>query len=259
ANGTGITGVDELPGKANYFRGRDPAGWLTGVSTYRRVQYSNLYPGIDLVYYGSQRRLEYDFVLSAGADAGRIRAVLDGVDEASVGERGELILRVGARTLVQPRPRVYQEISGERQEVFGGYVLLAENEVGFELGEYDRAQRLTIDPVLDFSSYLGGSGSDAARGITLDSAGNVYLVGQTSSLDFLSADSSIQGAYGGGPADAFVVKLSADGRTVLYATYLGGTDDDVAYAVAVDPFGEACVTGYTRSADFPTVNAVQPH
>jgi hypothetical protein len=254
---TEIVGMAELPGKANYLRGRDRSGWRTGIRTYAKVKYSNLYPGIDLVYYGNQSRLEYDFIVAPGANANAIRVALKGADGVVVGEGGELVLRVGDRTVTQLPPRVYQEVDGERREISGGYVLVADRELAFRLGAYDRRNRLVIDPVLEFSTYLGGSRYDYARGIALDSEGNIYLAGQTSSTDFETTDSAFQQTYAGGAADAFVMKLSADGLRALYSTYLGGTDEDVAYGVGVDRWGQACLTGYTRSSDFPTVNALQ--
>ncbi|HYR55669.1 MAG TPA: SBBP repeat-containing protein [Myxococcaceae bacterium] len=259
AKAASIDGLAQLPGQANYLLGRDASKWRTGVSTYARVKYSNLYPGIDLVYYGNQQKLEYDLVVAPGADAEGIRLALEGVGRIAIGEGGELVLGVGDRTVTQDPPRVYQGVDGERREVQGGYVLVAERELAFRLGNYDRGRALVIDPVLSFSTYVGGSRYDYGRGIAVDSAGNVYLAGQASSSDFMTTDSVVQRYYGGGPSDAFVMKISSDGSTVLYSTYLGGSGEDVAYGVGVDRWGQACLTGYTKSTDFPTVNALQDH
>ena len=253
-----IAGMSRLPGTANYFRGRDPAKWRTGVPTYAQVKYSNLYPGIDLVYYGKPRRLEYDFIVAPGADVDQIRMAVKGASRVGLGEGGELVLTVGDRTVTQARPRVYQDVGGRRREISAEYVLAPEGELTFRLGAYDRAHGLVIDPVLDFSTFVGGSRYDSANGIAVDSEGNIYLAGQTSSSDFAITDLAFQHNFRGGSADAFVMKLSADGLTTLYSTYLGGEGDDVAYGVGVDGSGDACVTGYTRSTDFPTFNALQP-
>ena len=257
AKAASIDGLARLPGQANYLLGRDASKWRTGISTYARVKYSNLYPGIDLVYYGNQQKLEYDLVVAPGADAEVIRLALEGVSRIAIGEGGELVLDVGDRKVTQDPPRIYQEVNGERREVPGGYVLVAERELAFRLGNYDHGRALVIDPVLNFSTYVGGSRYDYGRGIAVDSAGNVYLVGQSSSSDFRTTDSAFQQYYGGGTSDAFVVKLSPDGSTELYSTYLGGSGEDVAYGVGVDRWGQACLTGYTKSTDFPTVNALQ--
>ena len=217
-----IAGMSRLPGTANYFRGRDPAKWRTGVPTYAQVKYSNLYPGIDLVYYGKPRRLEYDFIVAPGADVDQIRMAVKGASRVGLGEGGELVLTVGDRTVTQARPRVYQDVGGRRREISAEYVLAPEGELTFRLGAYDRAHGLVIDPVLDFSTFVGGSRYDSANGIAVDSEGNIYLAGQTSSSDFAITDLAFQHNFRGGSADAFVMKLSADGLTTLYSTYLGG-------------------------------------
>jgi len=257
AQAASIDGQARLPGQANYLLGRDASQWRTGISTWARVKYSDLYPGIDLVYYGNQQKLEYDLIVAPGADTGAIRLALEGASRVAIGEGGGLVFDVGGKTLTQDPPRVYQEVDGRRREVKGDYVLVAEREVAFRLGQYDRKRALVIDPVLIFSTYVGGSRYDYGRGIAVDAAGDVYLAGQSSSSDFRTTDSAVQQSYGGGTSDAFVVKITSDGSTVLYSTYLGGSGEDVAYGVGVDRFGQACLTGYTKSTDFPTVNALQ--
>ena len=252
-----IAGVTQLPGRANYFRGRDRASWRAGIPTYAKVKYSRVYPGIDVVYYGNQDRLEYDFVVAPGADPGRIRLAVEGVTRMEIGGGGELVLQVGERKVTQLPPRIYQEVGGIRRAVRGHYRLTSGNELAFQLADYDRRRRLVIDPVIDFSTYVGGTGFDYVRGVATDSLGNVYLVGETGSFDLPVTDGAVQPTYAGGPSDAFVMKLSPDGLTAIYTTYLGGSRADVGYGIGVDALGQAYLTGYTVSADFPLVNPRQ--
>src|SRR6266851_3687929 len=259
AKAASIDGLARLPGQANYLLGRDASKWRTGISTYARVKYSNLYPGIDLVYYGNQQKLEYDLVVAPGADAEVIRLALEGVSRIAIGEGGELVLDVGDRKVTQDPPRIYQEVNGERREVPGGYVLVAERELAFRLGNYDHGRALVIDPVLNFSTYVGGSRYDYGRGVGVDRWGQACLTGYTKSTDFPTVN-ALQGQLGGGEGDldAFVVKLTADGGNIIYSTYLGGSDADTGRAIAVDADGSAYIAGITNSRDFPVVNAFQP-
>src|SRR5882724_9962921 len=170
-----LTGLDELPGKANYFIGKDPARWRTNVPTYAKVQYRNVYPGIDLVYYGKQRQLEYDFVVAPGADPKKIVLGFKGADKLEIDAQGELVLHTTGGDIRQHKPVIYQEIDGVRQEIAGGYVIKSGKRAGFQLAAYDTTQRLIIDPVvLSYSTYLGGSGSggDEGNGIAVDAGGN---------------------------------------------------------------------------------------
>lgn len=255
-------GVEELPGRVNYFIGRDPKSWRRGVKTYRRVRYRGIYPGVDLVYYGRQGRLEYDLLIAAGADPKVIELAVEGRGALTVDARGDLLLNQG--TLRLRKPVLYQEVNGMRRQVFGGYVLRGRRRAGFHVGEYDRARPLVIDPVLVFSTYLGGSGDENVSGasddvsttaIALDADGNVYVAGNTTSVDFPTA-SPFQRAYKGN-TDAFVAKLDPTGSRLLYCTYLGGSELDRAFGMAVDRTGHAYVAGRTHSSDFPTVNAFQ--
>jgi hypothetical protein len=325
-------GVDELPGKSNYFRGEDPAQWRTDIPRFRAVRYSDVYPGIDLVYHDNGPELEYDFVVAPGVDPSSIRLRFAGVDVAQVNAAGELVLQIGREQLRQPRPVVYQDTDHGRVEVLGQYVLgrPAEDppdatgvcEVHFAVGAYDPSRPLVIDPTLVYSTYLGGSGdldrglaiaadsagnayitgsvgstnfptagpiqptnagstdafvtklntagtalvystylggagADFGTGIAVDGAGNVYVAGSTTSSNFPTV-AALQPAHGGGFRDAFVAKLNPAGNALIYATYLGGSQDDEAAAIACDTAGNAYVTGYTASANFPTQNALQP-
>ncbi|HEV3278883.1 MAG TPA: SBBP repeat-containing protein [Terriglobia bacterium] len=259
-----ISGLDEMTGKSNYLIGNDPANWRLGVANYAKVRYRNAYPGIDVVYYGNQRRLEYDFVVAAGADPRLIQIALAGAS-ASADHRGDLVLEAGRRSVRLTKPIAYQtDARGGRQNVRVEYVLGRPHARGnsrqiatFRLAAYDHARPLIIDPVaLVRSTYLGGSGKDAGYGIGVDSAGNAYVAGSTASLNFPTA-ACFQCANAGG-IDAFVTAINAGGTAFIYSTYLGGSGTDVAYGIAADVNGFAFVTGSTTSRNFPLVFPLQP-
>jgi len=248
------SGIEELSGKANYFIGSDAKTWQTGVSLFRRVKYADVYPGVDLVYYGNHRQLEYDFILRPGANPDDIQWRIEGADSVELGANGDLIVRVAGAQLVQRRPRVYQRRGDETRELQGAYALATGNRVQFRVGGYDRSQPLVIDPVLSFSTYAGGSAEDYARGIAVDSSG-IYVVGSTISPNFPVANArqpTLAGNF-----DAFLLKLNSTGSALIYATYLGGSGNDFGSAVAVDGAGNAYVTGWTLSTNFPTANPRQ--
>jgi hypothetical protein len=244
-----VKGIEEQPGRSNYFIGNDPAKWRTNVAHFARVQYSHVYPGVDLVYYGNQRQLEYDFVVAPGTDPGAIRLAFDGARDASLDRGGDLVLRLPEGGEVRQRkPVIYQEVGGQREEVAGHYVLKGEREVGFEIGEYDASRPLVIDPVLSYSSYLGGSRVEEGWGIAVDSFGNAYVTGRTQSTDFPTVNSR---PPGNDSNDVFVTKINPSGSAMVYSTYLGGRQTDQGFGVAVDSTGHAYVTGFTHSPDFP--------
>jgi hypothetical protein len=246
-----VSGLDEQPGKANYFIGKDPAQWRTNVPTYAKVQYQNVYPGIDLVYYGNQRQLEYDFVVAPGADPKKIVLAFKGANKVEIDAQGDLVLHAPGGDVRQHKPIVYQEIDGIRQEIAGRYVRKSAKRVGFEVAAYDTSRPLVIDPiVLSYSTYLGGSDSDSARAIAVDADGNAYVTGATSSINFPTTAGSFKPASN--TSDAFITKLNPAGSALVYSTYLGGSDSDSGLGVAVDAAGNAYVTGTTRSSDFPT-------
>jgi hypothetical protein len=379
-----VVGADPRQGRINYLTGRDPSTWHTNVPTFARVRYEQIYSGVDLVYHGAGGSLEYDFIVAPDVDPDVIRVDFAGVDDVRVESSGELSLRVRGAEVRQRKPIAYQELADGRQEVPVGYVATVDGQIGFALGEYDRSRPLVIDPVLVYSTYLGGTAAennfqyDLANDIAVDAAGNTYVTGLTGSSDFPTADPlftaggqfvakfdpagsliystylpafrfagfelftttypeievdasgqvfvtgfadsdfpTTPGAYqetgsgwfvmklspegsavvystfvpigphlavdaGGnvylagqglptsgfpainplptdrGPRDARVAKLNATGSALVYAVSLGGSADDQASGIAVDGTGSAYVTGVTNSADFPTVNAVQP-
>lgn len=250
-------GLEKQTAKVNYLSGSDPKNWKTGISTYAKVQYNNIYPGIDVIYYGNQQKIEYDFVVAPHADYSQIKLKFNGAEKLAVNEAGNLVLTVAeGKELIQQKPEIYQEKNNQRQKVEGSYVLQGEDEVAFVVAAYDREKTLVIDPTLFYSTYLGGSGWDAGYGIAVDSAGSTYVTGYTSSINF-PTNNAYQVNFGGGLKDVFVAKFSPDGSSLIYSTYLGGNEEEWANGIAVDPSGSAYVTGFTKSADFPTNNAYQ--
>jgi uncharacterized protein (TIGR03437 family) len=251
-------GLEKLPGVSNYFLGKDPTKWRTDVPHYARIQYEGVYPGIDLVWYGNQRRLEYDFVVAPGADPNQIQVAYEGVESLSVDAGGDLVLRTALGEVRQLRPRVYQDIGEKRVEVGARYSMLARNRVSFELARYDRKRELRIDPVvLGYSTYLGGVAPDWGNAIAVDGAGSAYVTGSTQSTDFPTQSAYQATIYHWGQWDVFVTKLTPAGNALVYSTYLGGRDTDYGYGIAVDAAGSAYVMGHTKSIDFPTQSAYQ--
>ena len=246
-----ISGIDELPGRSNYFIGTDPKQWHTGVPTYAAVKYDSVYPGIDLIYHGSQGQLEYDFRLNPGADPHVIELSFPGGSKLTVNRSGELIIKLAGGELIEHAPVIFQENGGQRHAVEGRYVLRGKGRVGFRLGNYDRSRPLVIDPTLVYSTYLGGSANDQANSIAIDTRGNTYITGFAQSIDFPTTMDAYQPALKGF-ANVFVSKMNPAGSALLYSTYLGGSGSDTGLGIAVDDSGNAYVTGSTRSSDFPT-------
>ncbi len=273
-------GGDRLEAKLNILVGRDRADWKTGLGMFGRVRFGEVYPGVDVEYYGNGGRLEYDFVVGAGVDPGVVRLGLEGAKGARIDSSGDLMIGIGGGELCQLRPVAYQDMGqGVRQQVEASYVLnevAGRYEVGFELGEYDRGRALVIDPVVVYAAYLGGSAYDVARRMVLQGSGRVVVVGETASLNLpvanplmvtnvLGAGSWMEywgGVNAGGPGadvgnilgtDAMVAGFSADGSTLEFCTYLGGGAIDAAVDVAEDAEGNLLVYGLTQSADFPVV------
>jgi hypothetical protein len=302
-----VTGLDKLPGKSNYFIGNDPKQWRANVPNYARVKYEQILPGIDLVFYGNQRQLEFDFVIAPGVDPGAIRLAIETGNrkfekrksklenpktKICIDADGDLVISIDGSELRFHKPVVYQPeesrqlsvVSSQLQDETGAanpksqiqnrkfmdahYVLVANNEVRFKVSGYDKTRPLVIDPVMTYSTYLGGTGLDYANGIAVDAAGNAYVVGYTNSTDFPLSNPA-QAAPGGGTCgsgldiypcfDVFVAKLNAAGTALVYSTYIGGSGEDYGMGIALDAStGSACVTGYTNSADFPLANPIQP-
>ncbi|HLH43202.1 MAG TPA: SBBP repeat-containing protein, partial [Bryobacteraceae bacterium] len=319
----------DQPGKTNYFIGDDPARWLKDVPRYGRIEYREVYPGIDLAYYGAAGQLEYDFVLGPHANPRRIRMQIEGAEQIEIDGQGDLVIHVAGSEIREKRPVVYQQTPGGRRLVEARYVALGGNRVGFETESYDPAKPLVIDPSIVFSTFFGGAGNDGALGVVLDANGNFYVTGFTRSAPISGAqfgqpftgtppdgkggpgiaeyvakisptgallfityfggtsdqigghialDSSnniyvagntassnfptlnpFQKNFGGGTYDAYLLKLNSAGNSLIYSTYLGGSGDDFAYGIQVDSFGEPYIVGQTSSTNFPTANATQPH
>jgi photosystem II stability/assembly factor-like uncharacterized protein len=316
-----IRGVDELQFKSNYFIGKDETKWRTGISNFAKVHYEQVYVGIDMIFYGRQQQLEYDFQIAAGVNPAKITLALEGAKSLRLDAKGDLVLLVGGKEMRQRKPMAFQEINGVRQNVAVRYVRKGNKQIGFQLGRYDKSKPLVIDPVLVYGTYLGGNStdngnaiavdangsayvtgttisidfplvnplppgpsnsrklfisklnptgtaliyssfigsghsSDIARDVKVNSSGNAYVVGQTNSENFPVAN-AIQAQLAGG-IDAYVMKLSPTGSSLVFSTYLGGMEDDVANSVAVDGNDNAIIVGLTHSTNFPVVNALQP-
>jgi Beta-propeller repeat/FG-GAP-like repeat len=252
-----VTGGEELPGKSNYFIGNDPSKWRIDVPNYGRVEYDSVYPGVDLVYYGHQGQLESDFIVGTGVDAGAIRLRIEGARRVRINRQGDVELKMGGGEVVLGKPLVYQRSEGESEKhiIAGRYTVKGRGEIGFEVASYDKREPLIIDPVLRYSTYLGGNGDDTGNGIAVDAEGNAYVIGSTSSSNFPTAN-PLAGASAGGQ-DVFVTKLNAAGNALVYSTYLGGSGTDYGYGIAVDADGNAYVTGETDSTNFPTASPFQ--
>jgi hypothetical protein len=297
-----VTSTDELPGKANYFIGNDPKKWRTNIPTYAKVKYQDVYPGVDLIYYGNEGELEYDFVVAPGADPGLILLAIDdtekvrqkAADEAipklktensklnllqSTGNQesaidaslrieadGDLIVNTKASKIRFHKPIAYQlavdheaqSTTHKRTPVDAHYVEIASKQVRFALGKFDHSRPLFIDPVVSYSTFLGGTGSTYGTAIAVDGSGNSYVTGSTDSLDFPTLnpyENTCQGCSSG--RNTFITKLNAAGTALIYSTYLGGSFSVEAAGITVDASGNVYVTGITDSSDLPIVNALQ--
>jgi hypothetical protein len=248
-----LQGREELPGKVNYYLGNDPRQWHTNIATYTRVEYQNVYNGIDLVYYGNQQQLEYDFIVAPGADPRTITLGFTGANHLDL-DQGDLVLRTAGGDIRQHKPFLYQDVGGVRQEIAGSFLLLDQHQVGFRVGAYDAGKPLVIDPpMIAYSSYLGGTGDDNGNGIGVDSAGNAYVTGYTTMPDLITPQAVH--CYPPCPAggyDAFVSQVDPTGSQLLWTTYLGGDQTDIGTGLAVGGDGNIYVTGYTDSTNFPT-------
>ena len=264
-----VSGAGEMPGKVNYFIGNDPKKWHSNIPTYGKVQYRDAYPGVDLTYYGSQGQLEYDFAVSPGADPRSIRLRLRGADKRHVSPRGDLILSTRAGEVRLRKPEIYQtlpvsentklpnkgsKLALTRHPVSGHYVLRRHNEIGFEVGAYDHARPLIIDPVLVYSSYLGGSNDEKLSGMDLASGDEMVVTGDTASDDY-PTENPYQSTLGGsGARNVFITELSSDGASLVFSTYLGGSQQDGGWGLVVDSSGNIYVDGFTSSGDFPVTS-----
>jgi hypothetical protein len=252
-----VSGQDKLPGVSNYYVGSDPSQWRTNIPNYGQVQYQNVYPGIDLVYHGSsQTQLEYDLVVNPGAHVGEIRLGISGVDSMSLDGQGDLVLHTATGDVVQQAPLVYQMIGGVQRSVSARYVLQNNGTIGFAVGGYDASLPLVIDPIIEYSTYLGGVNDSAARGIAADGLSGTFIAGSTTSTNFPTTSGAFQ-SHSAGEADAFLAELNAQGNALMFSTYFGGSGGDFANGIAFEPVGNIFITGETTSTDFPTLNPLQ--
>jgi Beta-propeller repeat len=263
-----IIAENPLRGRVNYLVGNDPSRWRTGLPTYGSVRYAGVYPGVDLVYYGTQGRLEYDFIVAPGGDTRPIRLKFEGAQQCRLDRQGDLVIRAKGGEIGFEKPVVYQVREGKHETVNGTFKIVGKREVGFIVGPYDRTRPLVIDPVLAYSTYLGGSTSDSATAIAVDASGSAYVTGYTSSNDFPITASAVQTtnkALANQAYNVFVTKFTADGSGLAYSTYLGGSGQSAAASggvnfgdspsgIAIDSTGSAYVTGFTYSLDFPVTS-----
>ncbi|MGQ9618212.1 MAG: SBBP repeat-containing protein [Candidatus Aminicenantia bacterium] len=248
-----IDGKERLNYKVNYYNGNKRRGRVENIPVTRAVEYRNLYKNIDMKIYGLGNQIKYDFVVNHGGNPEDILFEFEGAERIRIDDEGNIIADTNSGSITFKTPFAYQE--GGR-EVAIKFKKISKKKFGFETGNYDRGKTLIIDPpVIIFSTYIGGKNDDFGYSVTMDSSGFLYITGSTFSTDFPIAN-SYQGANAGSP-DIFITKISPDGGSLIYSTYLGGSKDDIGYSIAVDSEGYAYITGQTRSGDFPLINAYQ--
>jgi hypothetical protein len=243
-------GLEPTGGFSHYLRGRDPRNWKVRQRHYAKVRYSQIYPGVDVVFYGNARQLEYDVVLAPGADPRMVRLTMQGARKLRLTAAGDLVAETARGELLLKAPVAYQVRQGGRTEVTSHF-LLHKHEIGFEIGTYDTSLPLVIDPVISFATYLGGNAADTVTAMTLDSSNNIYLTGYTASPNFPVTGNAFRSVYEGGGRDVFIAKMSATGNQLLFATYLGGDLDETPVGIVVDSLGNVTIAGNTQSADYP--------
>jgi uncharacterized repeat protein (TIGR01451 family) len=251
-----VRGESRLPGVSNYFVGNNPSSWHTEVPQFARVSYRGVYPGIDLAYYGKQGKLEYDFNVAPGADPKRVALVFEGIEKMTVDADGELVLTMAGNSIRLHAPSACQMRGGAREPVTSRFVMLAGNKVGFEIGTYDQSRELVIDPILTYSTYLGGSGAETLPQVAVDSGFNFYVAGSTASTNFPTTSGVLQTTLKGA-ANVFITKFDSNGSAIAYSTYLGGNGTDASVGIGVDQGFNVYVAGTTSSSNFPTVGGFQ--
>jgi len=247
---THSVGLERLPGKTNYYIGKDSTRWLTNLPNYARVQFKEVYPGIDVVYYGKQGELEYDLALAPGADSEKIQLQVEGAEDIQIDHNGDLSITAGSGAVHFRKPIIYQEGKTGKQVIAGGFVPLSKDTIGFAIGAHDNQLPLVVDPVLSYSSVIDVNNTTQPQGITADSEGNAYITGYTSATNYPTVN-AFQSANDGSQ-NVFITKFGPSGNVILYSTYLGGSNVDSGQGIAVDNSGAAYVTGFTTSSNFPT-------
>jgi hypothetical protein len=254
-----MVGESALPGKVNYLTGRDSSRWHTNVPTFARVRYKSAWPGIDAAFYGNQGRLEYDFDVAPHADPTQIGLSISGARHLRVDRHGNLLMSMPGGSVRQLTPRAYQAVGGTRRRVASRYMVRG-HDVRVRVGAYDHRRPLVIDPVLAYSTLLGGPSIDQGFGIAVDGSGAAYVTGNAR-----PGFPTTAGAYqttnktSAAKPSVFVAKLNPQGTALVYSTYIGGSAFEHGIAIAVDASGAAYVTGSARSTDFPTTaGAFQP-
>jgi uncharacterized protein (TIGR03437 family) len=255
-------GMDRLPGISSYFRGQDKSKWRTGIPQFAKVRYRNVYPGIDLVFYGNQGNMEYDFLIAPAADPSSIHISYEGTTRLRLDPNGDLVLSSKSGDIRQRAPKVYQDVDGRRTEIAAAYKLDRRKTVGLTLAAYDHTRPLVVDPVLQYSTYFGGPGDDGgcneSRGeaVKIDAAGNIYFamtlaIPQSDTNPFSSSPTPNPG-----PTEAAVIKFSPTQNAILFVAHVGADGNTNAATLAIDPAGEMFIAGETTSADFPLVNPI---
>jgi hypothetical protein len=245
-------------GESNYLLGNQPSAWKTHISQYGRLTYREIYSGVNLTYYGRGGRVEHDFVVQPGADYRQIKMRYTGVRTLTRSANGDLHMGIGENEVIVRSPHIYQMVRGREQEIGGTFVLLGDDEVAFSIGAFDSSLPLVIDPVLDYSTYLANL-SIYVSGAAVDASGNTYIVGQSFSPNYPVTTGAYQttcSPCASDEADIFITKLNAAGTAQVYSTFLGGSNYNQAEKIAVDGSGDAIVTGYTESTDFPLKNPI---
>ncbi len=250
-----IEGEEELPGKINYFIGNDSTKWHTNLRTFKQIRYKNLYPGVDLVYHGNQGPTEYDLVVnpeahnSVSSPLTQIQFTIEGADKLELSPEGDLLVHTPMGILKEKSPVSYQMKNGIKQTLSSHFTLTSDNTFAFNIPQYDKTQSLVIDPLI-YSTFLGGSDDEKAFGLTVDSIGNAYVVGETRSTDFPTTTGTYDNTYNG-LWDCFVIKVNTINIEMIYSSYIGGDDNDQAYSLSIDGFGRVYITGYTESSTYP--------
>src|SRR5580698_6883100 len=273
-----VSGVDRLGSVSNYFLGKDQSKWRKNVANYERVKYESNYPGVDLIYYGNQKQLEYDYVVAPGADPDSIRLDIEGASKLKLDRNGDLLLETSDGAITQHKPVIYQQVDGTRRQIAGNFVVRGK-QVSFRVGDYDHSKKLVIDPSFDFVTYLGGSGTDQGLGITITTATGLTLVaGSTASANFpivpapvcadppmpdpVCTQTGVTSYPYTGTTDGFMATFNPSGTKLFNTTYVGGSGGiNVVTSVAIDNYEDPellYVAGYTTSKDFDVVNAAQP-